>query len=246
MVKELEDYKWFPFKLRCWQMEFIGNLSVWSRLYKPLVTVLQQIIDHNKITLVQDLCSGSGIPAVYVYNQLNSKPPIKLTDKYPIISFRNQPSVNYSLKPVDINELAPEEYVCYTMFNAFHHFTASQQIEFVKNMANNKAPFLIVEILQPGFFNIVKIFLSTTLLQLLIAPFIKPFSLSRLFFTYIIPVNLFTITYDGIISVLKSKTVKQYAIQLKAAETENYNITVTAIKNLKGNIIYIKGEPKIR
>jgi hypothetical protein len=246
MIKELEDYKWFPFKLRSWQMEFIGNLSVWSLLYKPLVPVLQQTIDYNKITLVQDLCSGSGIPAVYVYNQLNSKPPIKLTDKYPIISFENQPSVTYSLNPVDINELAPEETVCYTMFNAFHHFTASQQIEFVKNMANNKAPFLIVEILYPGILSIIKIFLSTTLLQLLIAPFIKPFSLPRLFFTYIIPVNLFTITYDGIISVLKSKTVKQYAIQLKAAGTEDYNITVNSINNLKGTIVYIKGEPIIK
>jgi hypothetical protein len=45
---------------------------------------------------------------------------------------------------------------------------------------------------------------------LVFTPFIRPLSLRRIFFTYILPVNLITITYDGIISVLKSRTADQY------------------------------------
>ena len=110
-------------------------------------------------------------------------------------------------------------------------------------MAVNNAPFLIAEILEPGIINSIKIFFTTTLLQLLTAPFVKPFSAARLFFTYIIPVNLFTVTYDGIISVIKSKTAKQYSEVLKNISTPTYTISIKTIHNFKGNIVYIKGQP---
>jgi hypothetical protein len=50
----------------------------------------------------------------------------------------------------------------------------------------------------------------TTIGVLLFSPFIKPFSWQRLFFTYIIPINIITISFDGIISVLKSRSFNAY------------------------------------
>ena len=76
MIKELEDYSWFPQTLRRWQMEFIGSIAVWTKLYQPLAPVLQQLIEENKIIALQDLCSGSGIPAVYIHNALIPKIPM--------------------------------------------------------------------------------------------------------------------------------------------------------------------------
>jgi len=140
-------------------------------------------------------------------------------------------------------EIQPEENTVYTTYNAFHHFPKTQQKAFVKKMAAHKTCFLIGEILTPGFFNGVKILLTATLLQLLTAAFVKPFSLPRLFFTYIIPVNLFTVTYDGIISVIRSKTAKEYNDLLQDISNPSYSITVHTIKNWKGDLVYIKGEP---
>jgi len=51
---------------------------------------------------------------------------------------------------------------------------------------------------------------------LLLAPFVKPFSLGRLFFTYVVPVNVLTITWDGVISVLRARTAEQYRSQFEA------------------------------
>lgn len=245
MIKELEDYSWFPKKLRRWQMEFIGSIAVWTKLYQPLVPVLQQIIDQNKITALQDLCSGSGIPAIYIQNRLTSKIPMLLTDKFPDTSLINKPGINYLylLKPVDVLELNAEHDTIYTMYNAFHHFTATQQQMIVQNMANKPAPFLIAEILEPGWLNGFKIFFTTTVIQLLTAPWVQPFSLARLFFTYIVPVNLFTVTYDGIVSVLKSKTAEQYDKLLKNISNQSFSITVHTVNNWKGNLVYIKGVP---
>ena len=243
MLKELEDYNWFPKILRRWQMEFIGTIAIWTKLYRPLTPILQQMILENKIISLQDLCSGSGIPAMYIHRQLAIPLPMLLTDKYPNENFVNKPPVIYSFHSVDILTIQPVENICYTMFNAFHHFTAVQQNEAVKKMAANNTPFLIAEILEPGIINGIKIFFTTTLLQLLTAPFVKPFSLARLFFTYIIPVNLFTVTYDGIISVIKSKTANQYSEALKNISTPAYTISIKTINNFKGNLVYIKGEP---
>ncbi|MEY2918689.1 MAG: hypothetical protein RIS73_2403, partial [Bacteroidota bacterium] len=127
MLKELEDYNWFPKILRRWQMEFIGTIAIWTKLYQPLTPILQQMIEENKIISLQDLCSGSGIPAIYIHRQLAMPLPMLLTDKYPDESFANKPAITYSVHPVDILRLHPVKNICYTMFNAFHHFTAVQQ-----------------------------------------------------------------------------------------------------------------------
>ena len=243
MLKELEDYNWFPKILRRWQTEFIGSVAIWTNLYKPLVPVLNKMITDNKIIGLQDCCSGSGAPATYIHKQLAIQLHMLLTDKYPDESFENKPPVTYSIHRADVLQMQPVENILYTMYNAFHHFSAEQQKDILQKMAANKTPFLIAELLEPGFINIIKIFFTTTLGQIFTAPFVQPFSLSRLFFTYIVPVNLFTITYDGIISVLKSKTVKQYKMLVENISTQNYTITVSKINSIKGNVVYIKGEP---
>lgn len=241
MLKELEDHDWFPATLRRWQMDFIGNVAVWTQLYKPLVPVLDKLIADNTSTRLQDVCSGSGMPAIFIHNKLNNKIPMLLTDKYPV-SARSDSRVAYANDPVDINELQPSADTVYTMYNAFHHFSTGQQNELVEKFSRNKTPFLFAEVLEPGVFRIIKIFFTGTIGQLLAAPFVKPFSLARLFFTYIIPVNLFTVTYDGIISVIRSKTVDQYATQFATISTFSFKISVSRLNNWKGNVVYIKGE----
>ncbi len=241
MLKELEDYNWFPAILRRWQMEFIGTVANYTQLYKPLVPVIDEMIIENNITALQDTCSGSGMPAVYIQQQLAVCLPMQLTDKFPDKNFKNTSQVMYSPYETDIVTMQPQQNILYTMFNAFHHFSAAQQKQIVQNFATHKTSFVIAEILEPGFINVVKIFLTGTVGQLLLAPFIKPFSFARLFFTYIVPVNLFTVTYDGIISVYKSKTVKQYEALLPDILNQQYHLSVHTIKNFKGNLVYIKG-----
>ncbi len=243
MIKELEDYNWFPAALRRWQLAFVGSVSIWTKLYQPLAPVLQQMINSNKIFSLQDNCSGSGRPAIYVREHLAVKIPLLLTDKYPALDFEIKPGITYSLNTVDVLEMLPSENIIYTMYNAFHHFSPVQQKALVKKMAEHNAVFLIAEILTPGWRNLVKIIFTTTFLQLLTAAFVKPFSLPRLFFTYIIPVNLFTVTYDGIISVLRSKTGKEYSDLLQHISNQSYSITVNTVNNWKGDVVYIKGGP---
>jgi hypothetical protein len=198
-VLELEDYPWFPTQLRQFQMDFIGFVVTKFNFYDVF-------IDHFKKEIksplpMYDLCSGSGEPAITIFNKSDCFSELILSDKFPIDS---------NIINKDVLKMNFESGICYTMFNAFHHFTDGEKKEIVLKIQKAKAKGYFVEILEPSLLFIIKVCMLTLVANLIITPFIRPFSFLRIFFTYIIPINLFTITYDGVVSVLKSKSIKQY------------------------------------
>jgi hypothetical protein len=152
--------------------------------------------------------------------------------------------VTYLKQESDVMELLPEAGKCFTMYNAFHHFNQQQQQQIIQKLQTANAPFFFAEILEPDIFTLIKIIFTTTILQLFTAPFVHPFSLLRVLFTYIIPVNIFTVTYDGVVSVLKSKSVKQYQKLLQEVTNSSYELSVQRYSSWKGAVICIKGNPK--
>ena len=241
MIKELEDYSWFPETFRRFQAEFIGSFVQWFNIYRPLLPEISQMLKSSRTGSVQDLCSGSGLPAIYIQRQLNEKYQLSLSDKYPPVSFKNQATLNYLAQSTDLLVFEPTSDSLYTMFNSFHHFSPIEQQVIIRKMVMAKSSFIIAEILEPGIFNGLKIFFTTTILQLMLTPFVQPFSLQRLLFTYLIPVNLITVTYDGIISVVKSATLQQYRKRFEKEGHKEFEVSVHKICNWKGGIIYIKG-----
>lgn len=240
MIKELEDYDWFPSWLRRYQLDFIGAMVAWIHVYKPLIVVINDILIKYNQKSVVDICSGSGLPAVYIHQHCSNINHTLLTDKYPH-SKVNITGVSYAPTSIDVLNLEVTNSPVYTMYNAFHHFTDAQQVQIVQKFSEQKCNFLIVEMLSPGIISLVQVVIASTIGQLLFTPFIKPFSLGRILFTYIIPLNIFTVLIDGIISVFKSKSVKQYKTLLQKISVENFTIEVKTIKQLNGNIIYIQG-----
>ena len=156
-----------------------------------------------------DLCSGSGEPAISIFKQCGSFTRLELTDKYPAESVVSN-DIIYLQESVDVLDMAFEPGKCYTMFNAFHHFDDADKLRIIERIRTAGSRAFFAEILEPNFVFVLKILFITTIGNLLLTPFIRPFSLSRLVLTYLIPLNIFTIAYDGIVSVFKSRSVKQY------------------------------------
>jgi hypothetical protein len=243
MIKELEDYSWFPPLLRRFQMDFIGFMVSRLRIYQPAVSLVKRFVENNSVTIIHDTCSGSGAPAIFMHRQINFSGKTVLTDKFPCQSVIDEQRIQYINKAVDVLDMPVQAGVCYTMYNALHHFTDEQKRQLVQQMQEGKALLLFAEILQPGFVTLVKIIFTTTILQWLLTPFIRPFSLLRIFFTNLLPVNLFTVTYDGVISVFKSSSAAQYRKLFASMQLPNYQISVSEIKNWKSNIVLIQGNP---
>lgn len=220
-LKELEDFAWFPNRLRKMQVDYIGWLVAAFKVYeKPAEILAQKLAELNKSELV-DLASGNGDPAQFVAERIQDKNlTYLLTDRYPSFGKITDPRIRVQTSSFDVLNEHAKPTCFYTMFNAFHHFDKSQQLELMKNYG--KSGFMVFEILRPTFFDFIKILITTTILQLIFAPFVKPFSLLRMLFTYIIPINLITITYDGLVSVLKSLSKNHYLELMKNLDTENY------------------------
>ena len=207
-MKELEDYHWFPPFLRNFQTEFIGFVVTTFNFYGVFIRYLKN--SNLPKQPMFDLCSGSGEPAITIFKKSDCFDKLILTDKYPQQLVLNDSEIIYLPDHIDVLDLKFQQGTCYTMFNAFHHFTDEEKLNIVNRIHEAGAVGFFVEILQPRIDYLLKVLISTTIGTLLFAPFTKPFSITRLFFTYIVPVNILTITFDGVVSVFKSRSVRQY------------------------------------
>jgi hypothetical protein len=207
-MKELEDYNWFPTMLRNFQTDFIGFVVTKLNSYAAFVAYLKSA--SIPVQTMHDLCSGSGEPAIAIFRKSNCFSRLSLSDKYPKQFVTAYPNISYNQQSIDVLTMEFKANTCYTMFNAFHHFSDTEKRNIAKSMMESRSMAYFVEILEPTFPCILKVILMTTVGSILFTPFILPFSFKRLFFTYVIPVNIFSITIDGIISVLKSRSIPQY------------------------------------
>jgi len=239
-LKELEDYPWFPSSLRKMQLEYVGWISVQLKLYRPL---LKEIIKFPSNQWV-DLASGSGWPAFYLQKNASHHIHYTLSDLYPE-SVSNEVKKMAEVEPqsLDLNKFQPQNGKQYTLFNAFHHFPSAQQKQLIKKMKEAKANCIIAEVLEPSLLSFIQVTLAAFIVQPLTAWAIRPFSILRMITTYLIPIQLVTVAWDGWLSVIKSKDIHQYKELLNGFNDNQYSIEVKKIQQLQGNLIVIIAQP---
>jgi hypothetical protein len=242
-LKELEDFDWFPSVLRKYQMEFIGILSIQFGFYSQLAHMIREDLMQQNISKITDLCSGSGLPAIFIHQNIDiEKLQTWLTDKYPQ-SISSVSGVHYGPHSVDILDMMMEKDSYYTMYNAFHHFDTDEQQKIIQNALDNNTNLKIVEIVQPTLLNVGLITLASTLGVWLFCPLIRPFEWRRIFFTYVIPVNVLTVLIDGYITILKSKSEKRYRALLKQMFKDETRIKLSSHWRFPVNLLTIKVTP---
>ena len=157
-MKELEDYNWFPPVLRNFQTEFIGFVVDKFNVYNVFIQHLKTL-QLSRLPMT-DLCSGSGEPAIGIFKKSNCFSRLKLTDKFPSDLNITDATISYDLQSADVLEMAFKPGTCYTMFNAFHHFTDADKLKITQNIQNSGSTAFIVEILEPTVFCLLKIVLQ--------------------------------------------------------------------------------------
>lgn len=220
---EFEDLPGFPSVLRRMQVEFIGWLVERAGIYRPMVTQLYKALYFTETRELTDLGSGNGGPVFY----LSTFPALAavrflLTDRFPSPAPTGSDYVLWHGASVDAMDPDPPGTGPLTLFNAFHHFTPEQQEQLVR--LHGPRGLLVHEVLQPNAFVFLKILFTTTVGQLLLAPFVRPFRWERLFFTYVLPINLITIPWDGMVSVLRSDTPERLMERMRNAAPEGCEV----------------------
>jgi len=243
MLKELEDFDWFPAVLRKYQMEFIGILASQFGFYKQVAQMIQEDLNQQNISRITDLCSGSGLPAIFIHQNINIKKlETSLSDKYPQ-SIASLSGVKYTEQSVNVLDMSMERDTYYTMYNAFHHFDNQEQQKIIQSVLDHNANLKVVEIVQPTLLNVLLITLASTLGVWFLCPLIRPFEWKRIWLTYVIPINVLTVLIDGYITVLKSKSVKQYQASFTTMFGDDTRIKVSSHWRFPAQLVTIKISP---
>lgn len=249
---EFEDQTWFPSFLRNYVTDFLQFLSNKAKVYQSVVPEINQALKHTNSTKIIDLGSGSGGGLLWLATELkkeNANLQIVLTDLYPNqTAFNNAakslPYFTYHNQPVNATNVPETLKGFRTMFLSFHHFKPEQGVQILQNAVNSNQPIGIFEIQDRSIPSIIAMLLSP-ISVLFTTPFIKPFSLLRLLFTYLIPIIPIIVLWDGVVSSLRTYSVEEMQQLIKSVENnENFHWQIEKKKAKMGFVIYTIGIPK--
>ena len=228
---EFHDQKWFPKSLRDGVTDALQFILSLGRIYRPIAPLLNDAVEASGAARIVDLCSGGGGPWLWLYRFLRASNgghvEICLTDKYPnIAAFENAQrqtggQITFYRGFVDAAALPRELSGFRTIFTSFHHFTPDEAVAILQNAADNGQGIGVFEAAKRDPLTI----LSTVLMPLaglLTAPFARPFRISRLFWTYVIPVIPFVLFFDGVVSCLRAYSQKELSVLTAQVKADNY------------------------
>src|SRR5262245_32454354 len=193
---EFVDQPWYPRLIRDAQTDFLAFLLRMGNQYAAATRWLALVLDKCESDDIVDLCSGGGGPWPSLVKALQAERQrdvsVCLTDKYPNAAAlsaeveRSDETLKFWAKSVDANSVPADFAGVRTHCTALHHFTPAQVRAIMQDAVRQQRGLCAFEVTQRSALAIVLTCVSP-LTVLCVTPFIRPFRLSRLLFTYLIP-----------------------------------------------------------
>lgn len=246
---EFEDQSWLPAFLRNYMTDFLQFLSNKTAMFNPVVPLIEDTLIKIGTNSIIDLGSGGGGGLIVLNEKLKVKIPelkITLTDYYPnITAFEHTKSLadnfEYISSTLDARNVPVELTGLRTQFLSFHHFRPGDAAQILQNAVDTKNAIAIFEAQERSFSSILAMLFSP-LTVLFITPFIRPFKTGRLIFTYLIPVIPLLILWDGIVSSIRTYSVKEMNELVKELKRkDNYHWKIGKLKSGPSKILYLIG-----
>ena len=249
---ELHDQPLFPGFLRDLVTDALEAMWNTQDTYGLIVPRLQRALAEAGTNRVIDLCSGGGGPWLRLSRDLlegdELAPTILLTDKYPNqrafcrIRAASREMVDFHPDPVDATHIPPELAGFRTMFSTFHHFAPGEARAMLKDAFEQGQGIAVFETAKCDARTMLAVFL-VPLLSLGLAPGIRPFRWSRVFWTYCLPVIPFTLWFDGMLSCLRSYSQADLRESIAEFTSESYRWEVGEERGRLVSITYLIGCP---
>lgn len=222
-ITQIINTSWCPKFIKKLVAEFLSWFVVKVNATKPFIPLIESMVNdaHSNQIINIDFNIGAGIESV--------KPYLK---------------EDIQIKSIPISDFNTDTKGVYLFLNSFHQLNVKQAKEILSQIVNSKNPIIIVEGNNDSLWQVVGMTVFVPLTTLLTAPFVKPFRLTRLLFTYIIPVLPLIITIDGCIALLKLYNPKDLLELTSSINAPNYKWKADKNDNGRGGkIIYLTGKP---
>ncbi len=249
---EFEDQKWFPKFLRDYGTDFLQFLSNKTKLYKPVVSILEKGLIAEGSNTIIDLGSGGGGGLLWLNSELLKTHPdlkIVLTDYYPNLSafeYTKKQADNFEFITTSIDARKVPESLkgLRTQFLSLHHFKPNDARQILQNAVDSNSAIGVFEAQERSIPSILAMLFSP-ISVLFTAPFIRPFKFGRLIFTYLIPIVPLFVLWDGVVSSLRTYSVEEMRDLVNGLKNgEEYNWEIDKVKSGPGVILYLLGTKK--
>ena len=253
---EFEDQSWFPGIVRDSMTDYLQFLFHFFNLYQPILPLLKEALAKARADQILDLCSGGGGAMESIYENLKStfNPGIKITlsdlftseIKYKYLYEKTGEGISFISSPVDAGKVPSDLKGLRTLFSGFHHFDEEKATEVLKNAVDARVGIAIFDGGDRNLWMILLIIIFHPILLLICTPFLRPFSFSRLIFTYLIPVIPFCTVWDGVFSVFRLYDPADLLQIAHKTNSSDYTWTTGKVRNkFRMNIAYLIGYPSI-
>jgi hypothetical protein len=218
---EFTDLACYPQQFRRMQTDYLQFVVTMGVGHEHLVPLFAKALKHARTTEIVDLCSGGSGPWVRLQAQCKAAGldvSVKLTDKFPDPEAlqkwdaATRQGIEYLAEPVDALDVPINLYGMRTLFEGFHHFKPEQARSILQDAVEKKVAIGIFEASLKPPFGLLLLLLSPLLTLMgyfLITPLIKPRSLARFFWTYVIPIVPLATCWDGFISLLRVYSLQE-------------------------------------
>jgi hypothetical protein len=231
-----------------------GYLQTSTQLLRPFsrkLGLLRRAMSATGTNKVVDLCSGSGGPWLHLIDELEreSGRPIAvvLTDRLPpphaVARVNATGRLSYLAKPVDVTAVPDDVRGIRTMFNGLHLFRPEQARAILQNAVRQGEPIAVFESLRRSWTYLL-LGLLTPLFVLALTPWMRPVRLSRLLWTYVVPIAPLIVLWDVMVSILGCYSPDELLAMAASVEGEPYTWEAGTYAHLGVPVTYLVGYPQ--
>ncbi len=246
---EIEDQPWCPRVLRDGATDYLAEVMQRGHVYDGVAPLLAEAVRASGADTIVDLCSGGGGPWRVLgaaLTALDADVRIVLSDLEPNVTALERtaaamPGARVERRSVDARQVPAALRGFRTLFTAFHHFEPEQAREILGDAARGHG-IGVFEVTERSLLSLVGVLVSPLTVWLL-TPLIRPVTLSRLVFTYLLPLIPLLVLFDGAVSVLRSYTVAELRAMAEQAAPD-LHWTCGRIRLPHAAVTYLIGVPR--
>ncbi len=250
-LNEIHDHPAFPAFLRDLVTDALQSLWEFGNTYKPVLGHLLGGMERAGVHEVLDLCSGGGGPWLRLVREpelvSGGRIAVRLTDKYPnrgafVEAGQRSPLLRFESNPVDAVSIPHELPGFRTIFSSFHHFCPSTARRILFDAMEKERGVGIFEMARRSPRTMLTVAVIP-FLAVFLAPSIRPFRWSRLFWTWLVPVVPFVLLYDGIVSCLRAYSIEELEELITPLKRPGYGWQIGEERSGFLAVTYLVGYP---
>lgn len=246
---EIEDIGWVPGSLRDTGTDLLRFATSLTKPYHRAFPRIVEEVKRSNTTHIVDLCSGGGGPIAQLATALDEAGldvQITLTDLHPNRRAAQTMAgssgwLAYEREPVDATAVPAHLTGFRTLFTSFHHFEPGAARKILVDAVEARQPIGIFELTQRKV-PLMLFSLTNIPVALALTPFVRPFRLSRLLWTYS-GFGPLLFWWDGMVSCMRSYTVGDLKAMVQGLPRNDYDWQIGIEPGRPAGITYLIGVP---